>query len=623
MARLNSPQELEHWRKEILSQRDPNQPVITVCGGTGCHASGCHAVVDAFKKVLQEKASGNGIGLRVTGCHGFCERGPLVVIHPKKIFYQKVKPEDVPAIYSETVLNGKILENLLYDHPISGEKIVLEEEVPFYQKQRRIIFGNNGSIDPTRIEDYLAVGGYRALAKALFSMKPEEIIREVKKANLRGRGGGGFPAGLKWEQCRNAPGSIKYVICNADEGDPGAYMDRSLLEGNPHSVLEGMIIGAFAIGSHEGYIFVRHEYPLALENIGIAIRQAREWGFLGKNILGSGFDFDIQISRGGGAFVAGESTALMATIEGNVGEPRAKHIHTVISGLYEKPTNLNNVETWANVPVIINEGADWYARIGTEGSKGTKIFSLVGKVNNTGLVEVPMGITLREIVYDIGGGIPGGRRFKAVQTGGPSGGCIPESLIDLPVDFDRLTEAGSMMGSGGMIVMDEATCMVDVAKYFMNFLKDESCGKCTSCREGTKRMHEILTEITEGRGKPDHLDLLEELGWVTAEASLCALGGTAPNPVLSTIRYFRPEYEEHILKKRCPAKVCRPLLHYRILSERCTACGRCAKACPEKAITGIQKTKKEKGKPFEIDQAKCIQCGMCLESCKFEAVEVE
>ncbi len=623
MARLNSPQELEHRRKEILSQRDPNQPLITVCGGTGCHASGCHAVVDAFKKVLQEKASGNGIGLRVTGCHGFCERGPLVVIHPKKIFYQKVKPEDVPAIYSETVLNGKILENLLYDHPITGEKIVLEEEVPFYQKQKRIIFGNNGSIDPTRIEDYLAVGGYRALAKALFSMKPEEIIREVKKANLRGRGGGGFPAGLKWEQCRNAPGNIKYVICNADEGDPGAYMDRSLLEGNPHSVLEGMIIGAFAIGSHEGYIFVRHEYPLALENIGIAIRQAREWGFLGKNILGSGFDFDIQISRGGGAFVAGESTALMATIEGNVGEPRAKHIHTVVSGLYERPTNLNNVETWANVPVIINEGADWYTKIGTEGSKGTKIFSLVGKVNNTGLVEVPMGITLREIVYDIGGGIPGGRRFKAVQTGGPSGGCIPESLIDLPVDFDRLTEAGSMMGSGGMIVMDEATCMVDVAKYFMNFLKDESCGKCTSCREGTKRMHEILTEITEGRGKPDHLDLLEELGWVTAEASLCALGGTAPNPVLSTIRYFRPEYEEHILKKRCPAKVCRPLLHYRILPERCTACGRCAKACPEKAITGIQKTKKEKGKPFEIDQAKCIQCGMCLESCKFEAVEVE
>ena len=623
MVRLSSPQELGKYRDEILSKRNPDQRLITVCGGTGCHASGCHAVVDAFKKVLQEKVSGNGIGLRVTGCHGFCERGPLVVIHPKKVFYQKVKPEDVPTIFQETVLNGKILEHLLYDHPVTGEKIISEEEVPFYQKQKRIVFGNNGNIDPTQIEDYLAVRGYQALAKALFSMKPEEIIREVKKANLRGRGGGGFPAGLKWEQCRNGPGSIKYVVCNADEGDPGAYMDRSLLEGNPHSVLEGMIIGAFAIGSHEGYVYVRNEYPLAVENLGIAIRQAEEAGLLGKNILGSGFDFEVRVSRGGGAFVCGESTALMASIEGNVGEPRAKHIHTVVSGLYDRPTNLNNVETWANVPVIINEGADWYGRIGTEGSKGTKIFSLVGKVNNTGLVEVPMGITLREIVYDIGGGIPDGKRFKAVQTGGPSGGCIPESMMDLPVDFDRLTEVGSMMGSGGMIVMDEATCMVDVAKYFMNFLKDESCGKCTSCREGTKRMHEILTEISEGRGKPEHIDLLEELGWVTMEASLCALGGTAPNPALSTIKYFRQEYEEHILNRRCPAKVCRALLHYRILSELCTACGRCAKVCPEKAITGVQKTKKEKGKPFEIDPVKCTQCGMCLETCKFDAVEVE
>jgi NADH-quinone oxidoreductase subunit F len=623
MVRLSSPQELGKYRDEILSKRNPDQRLITVCGGTGCHASGCHAVVDAFKKVLQEKASGNGIDLRVTGCHGFCERGPLVVIQPKKVFYQKVKPEDVPTIFQETVLNGKVLEGLLYDHPVTGEKIISEEEVPFYQKQRRIIFGNNGNIDPTQIEDYLAVGGYQALAKALFSMKPEEIIREVKKANLRGRGGGGFPAGLKWEQCRNAPGNVKYVICNADEGDPGAYMDRSLLEGNPHSVLEGMIIGAFAIGSHEGYVYVRNEYPLAVENLGIAIRQAEEVGLLGKNILGSGFDFEVRVSRGGGAFVCGESTALMASIEGNVGEPRAKHIHTVVSGLYDRPTNLNNVETWANVPVIINEGADWYGGIGTERSKGTKIFSLVGKVNNTGLVEVPMGITLREIVYDIGGGIPDGKGFKAVQTGGPSGGCIPESMIDLPVDFDRLTEVGSMMGSGGMIVMDETTCMVDVAKYFMNFLKDESCGKCTSCREGTKRMHEILTEISEGRGKPEHIDLLEELGWVTMEASLCALGGTAPNPALSTIKYFRKEYEEHILNRRCPAKVCRALLHYRILSELCTACGRCAKVCPEKAITGIQKTKKEKGKPFEIDAVKCIRCGMCLETCKFDAVEVE
>jgi NADH-quinone oxidoreductase subunit F len=623
MGKISSPQELERYQNEILSKRDPHQPCVTVCGGTGCHASGCHQVIDAFRKVLQDHSKGNGINIRVTGCHGFCERGPLVVIYPQKILYQRVKPEDARTIFEETILNGKVIESLLYDHPTTGARIVHEEEVPFYQKQMRIIFGNNGNIDPTRIEDYLAVGGYRALSKALFSMTPEEIIREVKKANLRGRGGGGFPAGVKWETCKKAPGDIKYVICNADEGDPGAYMDRSLLEGNPHSVLEGMIIGAYAIGAHEGYVYVRNEYPLAVVNIGIAIQQARELGFLGKNILGSRFDFDVQISRGGGAFVCGESTALMASLEGNVGEPRAKHIHTVVSGLWDRPSNLNNVETWANVPVIVERGADWYIQIGTEGSKGTKIFSLVGKVNNTGLVEVPMGITLREIVYDIGGGIPGGKKFKAVQTGGPSGGCIPESLINLPVDFDRLTEVGSMMGSGGMIVMDESTCMVDVAKYFTNFLKDESCGKCTSCREGTKRMHEILTEITEGRGKPEHIDLLEELGWVTAEASLCALGGTAPNPVLSTIRYFREEYQEHIINKRCPAKVCRALLQYRILSDVCTRCGRCAKVCPVKAITGKKKTKKEAGEPFQIDTEKCIKCGMCFETCKFEAVEVQ
>ncbi len=623
MGRISSPQALEQFRNEILSKRDPNQPCITVCTGTGCHASGCHQVVEAFKKVLQEHSGGPQISLRMTGCHGFCEKGPLVVIHPQKILYQRVKSEDAPKIFQETILKGKILESLLYEHPTTGEKITHEDEVPFYKKQIRIIFGNNGNIDPTQIEDYLAVGGYRALAKALSSMQPEQIIQEVKKANLRGRGGGGFPAGVKWETCRKAPGDIRYVICNADEGDPGAYMDRSLLEGNPHSVLEGMLIGAYAIGAHEGYVYVRNEYPLAVINIGVAIEQARELGFLGDDILGSGFNFDVKVSRGGGAFVCGESTALMASIEGNVGEPRAKHIHTVISGLWDRPTNLNNVETWANVPIIIDRGADWYTRIGTEGSKGTKIFSLVGKVNNTGLVEVPMGISLREIVYDMGGGIPGGRKFKAVQTGGPSGGCIPESLIDLPVDFDRLTEVGSMMGSGGMIVMDESTCMVDVAKYFTNFLKDESCGKCTSCREGTKRMHEILTEITEGRGTIEQFDLLEELGWVTAEASLCGLGQTAPNPVLSTIRYFRDEYREHIINKRCPAKVCRALIEYRILSDVCTRCGRCAKACPEKAITGKRKTKKEAGEPFKIDTEKCSKCGMCFETCKFEAIEVQ
>jgi len=623
MGRINSPNELEQFRNEILSKRDPSQPCVTVCGGTGCHASGCHQVIDAFKGVLQTSLKGNGINIRVTGCHGFCERGPLVVIYPQKILYQRVKPEDASKIFEETVLKGKVVESLLYEHPVTSQKIVHEEEVPFYQKQMRIIFGNNGNIDPTSVEDYIAVGGYRALPKALFTMTPEAIIQEVKEANLRGRGGGGFPAGLKWESCRKAHGDIKYVICNADEGDPGAYMDRSLLEGNPHSVLEGMIIGAYAIGAHEGYVYVRNEYPLAVVNIGIAIEQARKLGLLGKNILESGFDFDVKVSRGGGAFVCGESSALVASVAGEVGEPRAKHIHLVESGLWDRPTNLNNVETWANVPVITLNGAKWYTRIGTEGSKGTKIFSLVGKVNNTGLVEVPMGITLREIVYDIGGGIPGGKKFKAVQTGGPSGGCIPESLIDLPVDFDRLTEVGSMMGSGGMIVMDESTCMVDVAKYFTNFLKDESCGKCTSCREGTKRMHEILMEIAEGRGTIEHLDLLEELGWVTAEASLCGLGMTAPNPVLSTIRYFRDEYREHIINKRCPAKVCRALLQYRILSDVCTMCGRCAKACPVEAITGKRKTKKEKGEPFKIDVEKCTKCGMCFETCKFEAVEVE
>ncbi len=496
-------------------------------------------------------------------------------------------------------------------------------QVPFYSKQFKIALRNCGFINPDLIDEYIARGGYFSLYKALLNMKPEEIIEEIKRSGLRGRGGAGFFTGNKWESCRKSKGDLKFVLCNADEGDPGAYMDRSVLEGDPHSVIEGMIIGAYAIGAQEGFIYVRDEYPLAIQKLKMAIQQAERVGLLGENILGSGFSFNIHLFRGGGAFVCGESTALMASIEGKVGEPRAKHIHTTESGLWDKPSNLNNVETWNNVPVILGRGADWYSKIGTEGSKGTKVFSVVGKVNNTGLVEVPMGITLREIVYDVGGGIPDGKKFKAVQTGGPSGGCIPESLIDLPVDFDRLTEAGSMMGSGGMIVMDESTCMVDIAKYFMSFLKEESCGKCTSCREGTKRMHEILTEISEGRGTLEHLSLLEELGWVTAEASLCQLGGTAPNPVLSTIRYFRDEYQEHIVNKRCPAKVCRALLQYQILAEVCTSCGRCAKVCPEKAISGKQRTKKEKGKPFKIDPKKCIKCGMCFEACKFKAVDIQ
>ncbi len=618
MKTLRSAVELEQLRVRILSQRKLEKPCISICGGTGCHACGCEDVAEAFKNEIMRQGLSKQVELKVTGCHGFCEHGSLAVVYPEKIFYQRVTPNDAPEIISETVLKGNIIDRLLYVEPTSGQKAYFENDVPFYRKQQRLIFGNNGLIDPTNIEDYFTIGGYSALSKVLFEAEPEDVVEEIRKSGLRGRGGGGFPTGAKWEACRSAPSldGVRYVICNADEGDPGAYMDRSLLEGNPHSIIEGMIIGGYAIGSHYGYVYVRHEYPLAVKNLSIALEQAREYGLLGKDILGSGFDFDIRISRGGGAFVCGESTALMASLEGKIGEPRPKHVHTVISGLNGKPTNLNNVETWANVPVIMNGGADWYSQIGTDGSKGTKIFSLVGKINNTGLIEVPMGITLREIIYDIGGGIPKGKRFKAVQTGGPSGGCIPESLIDLPVDFDRLTEAGSMMGSGGMIVMDEDTCMVDVARYFVRFLTEESCGKCVPCREGLDRMLDILTGIAEGRGKEEDIDLLEELGGVIKETSLCALGGTAPNPVLSTIRYFRDEYEAHIREKRCPAGVCKALITFTIDEEKCTGCGVCARECPQGAISG------EKKKPHKIEQEKCIKCGLCSDSCKFEAIIV-
>ena len=618
MRKLRSAVELKQLRDGIVSGRDPNKLCISICGGTGCRAYRSENVASAFSKEIKRQGLTNKVYLKVTGCHGFCERGPLMVLYPQKIFYQRITPGDVPEIIAETVMKGNIIDRLLYVDPITEDKARFEDEVPFYRGQQRLVFGNNGIIDPTNIEDYFAVGGYSALPRVLFKMQPEGVIEEVRKSGLRGRGGGGFPAARKWQSCRNAPSSngIRYVICNADEGDPGAYMDRSLLEGNPHSVIEGMIIGAYAIGSHDGYVYVRHEYPLAVTNLSIALGQAKKYGLLGENILGSGFDFDIKISRGGGAFICGESTALMASLEGKIGEPRPKHIHTAISGLNGKPSNLNNVETWANVPLIINRGAGWYSKIGTEGSKGTKIFSLVGKINNTGLVEVPMGITLRKIVYDIGGGIPKGRRFKAVQTGGPSGGCIPESLLDLPVDFDRLTEAGSMMGSGGMIVMDEDTCMVDVARYFIKFLTEESCGKCTPCRLGLDRMLDILTDITEGKGKEDDIGLLEELGSLIKEASLCALGGTAPNPVLSTLRYFRDEYETHIKEKKCPAGVCKALITFTIDGVKCTGCGVCARECPQTAISG------EKKKLHKIAQEKCIKCGLCRDNCKFEAVIV-
>ncbi len=555
MAKLKSPGELEALRSSILKKRDPDKPCITVCNGTGCQAYGSKSIMAAFQDEVKKQNLGAKVDVKAIGCPGFCERGTLVVIKPKDIFYQRVRVKDVPEILSETIGKGNVVNRLLYTDRTTNVKVTREGEVPFYKRQMRLIIGNNGLIDPTSIDDYLAIGGYTALAKAL-KMSPEQIIDEVKKSGLRGRGGAGFPTGNKWETTRKAHGDTKYVICNADEGDPGAFMDRSLVEGNPHSVLEGMIIGAYAIGSHEGYIYVRNEYPLAVRHMRIAIEQAEAYGLLGENILGSGFSFNIKIKRGGGAFVCGESTALMASLEGRVGEPRAKYIHTSEQGLWGKPSNLNNVETWANVPLIINRGGDWYAKIGTKGSKGTKIFALVGNISNTGLVEVPMGTTLREIVFDIGGGIPKGRKFKAVQTGGPSGGMIPESLLDLPVDFDELTRAGSMMGSGGMIVMDDKTCMVDMARYYTTFLEGESCGKCLPCREGLRQMKYILDGITEGRGKEGDIGLLEELSATLIDASLCALGNTAPNPVMSTIRHFRDEYEAHIKEKKCPAGVC-------------------------------------------------------------------
>ncbi len=617
MARIESPGELEALRQSIIGHRDPSKPCITICSGTGCRAYASEKVISAFEAELKKHGLEDKVEIKRTGCHGFCEKGPLVVIYPKEIFYQRITEEDVPEIVTETIIDGKVVERLLYTDPATGKQILHEHEVPFYKRQLRTIFGNNLKIDPTDIEDYIACDGYSALAKALSQMSPVEVIETVKQSGLRGRGGGGFPTGRKWETCRNAPGKTRYVIVNADEGDPGAYMDRSLLEGNPNSVLEGLIIGAYAIGASEGYIYVRAEYPLAVENINSAIRAAEEYGFLGKNILGSGFDFTVRVNRGGGAFICGESTALMASLEGKAGEPRAKYVHTVEKGLWDQPTTLNNVETWANIPLIVLKGADWYSSIGTEGSKGTKIFSLVGKIINTGLVEVPMGITLREIIYDIGGGIPKGRKFKAVQTGGPSGGCIPENMLDLPVDFDELTKVGSMMGSGAMIVMDEKTCMVDIAKYFLVFLEEESCGKCVMCREGVKRMREILEKITEGKGKSGDIERLEALSEGIKDGALCALGGTAPNPVLTTLKYFRDEYVAHIEQKRCPAGVCKDLITFSIDDEKCKGCKLCIKGCPVEAIAFV-----EKKKPVILDQEKCIKCGTCYEVCKLDAVIV-
>jgi NADH-quinone oxidoreductase subunit F len=617
MSRINSPAELEAFRKGILSRRDPSKPCISICAGAGCIASGADEVIAAFKAEIEKQGLRSNVDTKGTGCPGFCERGPVVVIYPEEICYLQVTPEDVPEIVLQTIKEKKVVDRLLYVDPNTGEKATHESDIPFYKNQVRNVICNNIKIDSKSIDDYLALDGYAALAKALSQMTDVQVLEEVKKSNLRGRGGAGFPAGKKWEGSRNAPEAVKYVIVNADEGDPGAFMDRALLEGNPHSILEGLIIGAYAIGSHEGYIYVRQEYPLAVENITLAIQQAQAYGLLGKNILGSGFDFNVNVHQGAGAFVCGESTALMTALEGRVGEPRPKYIRSNIKGLWEKPSVLNNVETWANVPLIINKGADWFTQIGTEGSKGTKIFSLVGKINNTGLVEVPMGITLKDIIYQIGGGIPGGKRFKAVQTGGPSGGCIPEEQLGLEVGFDELTKAGSMMGSGGMIVMDEDTCMVDVARYFINFLTDESCGKCVPCREGLRQMHRILTKITEGKGKEGDIELLEELSETAIDASLCALGKSAPNPFLSTLRYFRDEYEAHIHQKRCPALSCKELIAYHIDPDKCLACMICAKKCPAEAIDG------GRNRIHVINQEKCTKCGTCFEVCppRFGAVK--
>ena len=611
--RIGSPSDLAGERDRLCKLRGSLDKGVLICVGTGCAARGSRKIHELFVEAAKE--TGLAVeAVKCVGCHGFCERGPIVVVQPGEILYQRVEEPDVPEIVRETLLGGRVLERLLYEDSATGLKAQTAEQIPFYRAQQRIVLASNGVIDPRSIDEYIAADGYAALAKALSRMTPEQVLEEVEASGLRGRGGGGFPTGRKWRSCRKAPGSPKYVICNGDEGDPGAFMDRSIMEANPHSILEGMAIGAYAIGASRGYIYVRNEYPLAVEHLGWAIEQARQAGLLGESILGSGFGFDIRINRGGGAFVCGESTALMASLEGRPGEPRAKYVHTVESGLWEKPTNLNNAETWANVPPIIARGADWFAAIGTEGSKGTKVFSLVGEVVNTGLVEVPMGITLRRIIEEIGGGVKNDKAFKAVQTGGPSGGCIPAKHLDARVDFDELTKLGSMMGSGGMIVMNEDTCMVNVAKYFLNFLREESCGKCTPCREGLAQMLEILDRITHGDGREGDVEKLEALADLLAGTALCALGKTAANPVLSTIRYFREEYDAHINQRRCPAKECRGLFRYRIDEEACKACGICRKACPVDAIAG------EKKVPHVIDQDACTLCGTCFDKCPFNAV---
>jgi len=587
---------------------------VLVCSGTGCTSSDSRLIMQDLNKELAARGLDKEIKIVETGCFGFCNLGPIMVVYPEGTFYCQVKPADVKEIVEENFLKGRPVERLLYrdvDHDVKTKEF---EDIEFFKNQKRVVLANCGFINPEKIEEYIARDGYFALAEVLTEMTPEQVIDIIKKSGLRGRGGGGFPTGQKWEFAHNSPGDKKYVVCNADEGDPGAFMDRSVLEGDPHSVLEAMAIAGYAIGSDQGYIYVRAEYPIAVQRLQTAISQARNFGLLGKNIFGTNFSFDIDIRLGAGAFVCGEETALLASIEGKRGEPRPRPPYPAVSGLWGKPTIINNVETLANVPKIIRNGWEWFASIGTEKSKGTKVFALAGKINNTGLIEVSMGTTLRTIVYDIGGGIPNGKKFKAAQTGGPSGGCIPADLIDIEIDYDNLLAIGSMMGSGGLIIMDEDTCMVDIARFFLEFTQDESCGKCPPCRIGTKRMLEILEKIIAGKGTLEDLDNLETLATTIKNASLCGLGQTAPNPVLSTLKYFRHEYEAHIVDKRCPAGVCQALLTYFIDAEKCRGCGLCARNCPVEAISGKVK------EPYVIDSAKCIKCGACLEKCKFGAV---
>lgn len=620
--RINSIEEFKRIRDVYRKSLDKQYKKIIVCGGTGCVAGGSIDIYEEFKRIIKEKGilaevdlekEAEGVGVKKSGCHGFCEKGPLVRIEPGGYLYIKVKPEDCQEIVEETILNDRPVERLMYR--FNGELYRTQESIPFYEKQTRIVLEHCGHLDAESIQEYIANDGYAALVKALEEMTPEQVCKEVLDSNLRGRGGGGFPAGKKWSQVLSYQSDVKYVVCNGDEGDPGAFMDRSIMEGDPHSVIEGMIIAAYATKATEGYIYVRAEYPLAVQRLSKAIEEAREIGLLGENILGTGLSFDIHINKGAGAFVCGEGSALMASIQGERGMPRVKVKRTVEEGLWDKPTVMNNVETFANVRHIISKGADWFKSFGTEGSPGTKAFALSGNVNNTGLIEVPMGSTLREIIFDIGGGIKGGKKFKAVQVGGPSGGCLTEEHLDMPLDFDSLKDVGAMIGSGGMVVMDGDTCMVSVARFFMNFTQNESCGKCIPCREGTKRMLQILDKIIEGKGEMKDLDLLEELADTITNTALCGLGKSAANPVVSSIRYFRDEYIAHIVDKKCPTKTCTKLRVIEIDPELCKGCSKCSRTCPVGAISGKVK------EVFKIDQSKCIKCGACMEACPFTAIK--